>query len=225
MKKNLIRIALGLILGLLFLGHAARVYQIPLLNTLDAFVYDARLRLTTKGGVDERIVILDIDEKSLAEFGRWPWSRDKLATLVSGLFDRYAITILGFDVVFAEPDRSSGLDSLETIAGDALKGDAAFQAALKTLRGSLDYDRRFAEALRERPVVLGYYFSNLDQAARSGALPDPVLAAGTFKGKNIAFTSWSGFGGNLPEFQKSRQVVGASCRPSAMTAEGGFVLA
>ncbi len=208
MKRNLIRIALGLMLGLLFLGHAAKFYQIPLLNTLDAFVYDARLRLTTKGGIDERIVILDIDEKSLAEYGRWPWSRDKLAALVSGLFDRYGIAILGFDVVFAEADKSSGLDSLETIAGDALKGDAAFQAALKTLRGSLDYDRRFAEALRERPVVLGYYFSNLDQAERSGALPRPAVAAGTFAGKNIAFTAWSGFGGNLPEFQKNAVSAG-----------------
>ena len=52
MKKNFIRIALGLLLGLVFLGHAARVYQIPLLNTLDAFVYDTRLRMTAKGGVD-----------------------------------------------------------------------------------------------------------------------------------------------------------------------------
>ena len=208
MKKNLIRIVLGLALGLLFLGHSARVYQIALLNTLDAFVYDARLRLTTKGGVDERIVILDIDEKSLAEVGRWPWSRDKLAALVSRLFDQYAIAILGFDVLFAEADKSSGLDSLEAMAGDALKGDAAFQTALKTLRGSLDYDRRFAEALRDRPVVLGYYFSNLDRAQRSGALPDPVIAAGAFTGKNIAFSSWTGFGGNLAEFQNSALSAG-----------------
>ena len=61
MKKKLILIVFGL--ALVFLGHSAKFYQIPLLNTLGAFVYDARLRLTTKGGVDERIVILDIDEK------------------------------------------------------------------------------------------------------------------------------------------------------------------
>ena len=112
MKKNLIRIALGLALALVFFGHSAKVYQIALLNTLDAFIYDTRLRLTTKGGVDERIVILDIDEKSLAEVGRWPWSRDTMATLVAKLFDNYKIALLGFDVVFAEPDKSSGLSSL-----------------------------------------------------------------------------------------------------------------
>ena len=120
LKKNLIRIVLGLVLGLVLLGYAAKIYQIPLLNTLDAFVYDARLKMTARGGVDERIVILDIDEKSLAEVGRWPWGRDKMAALVTRLFDSYGIVILGFDVVFAEPDNSSGLGSLETIAGGEL---------------------------------------------------------------------------------------------------------
>ncbi len=192
-----------MLLGLLFLGHSARIYQIPLLNTLDAFVYDGRLRLTTGGGIDERIVILDIDEKSLAEAGRWPWSRDKMAAMVTQLFEHYGIALLGFDVVFAEPDNSSGLSSLEAIADGELKGEAGFQSALKELRSRLNFDRRFAEALRNRPLVLGYYFTNLGQANRSGALPEPVLKSGTFKGRNVALTTWSGFGGNLPEFQSS----------------------
>jgi adenylate cyclase len=203
LKKHLIRIVLGLALSLIFLGHAAKIYQIPLINTLDAFVYDARLRLTAKGGVDERVVILDLDEKSLAEVGRWPWSRDKMAALVTRLFDTYGIAVLGFDVVFAEPDSSSGLNSLEAIGGGELKNDPAFQSALKSLRTSLDYDQRFADALKGRPVVLGYYFTNLDDAHKSGVLPEPVIQPGTFKGKNIAFTSWSGYGANLPEFQQN----------------------
>lgn len=203
MKKHLIRIALGFALSLVFLGHAARIYQIPLINTLDAFVYDTRLRLTTRSGVDERIVILDLDEKSLAEVGRWPWSRDKMAALVGTLFDTYGIAVLGFDVVFAEPDGSSGLKSLEAIGRGELKDNPAFQAALKGLRDPLDYDRLFAESLQGRPVVLGYYFTNLDDAHKSGVLPEPVIQAGTFAGKNIAFTSWSGYGANLPELQKN----------------------
>jgi adenylate cyclase len=212
LKKHLIRIVLGLVLSLVFLGHAAKIYQIPLINTLDAFVYDARLRFTAKGGVDERVVILDLDEKSLAEVGRWPWGRDKLATLVNQLFDTYGIAVLGFDVVFAEPDTSSGLQSLETIGNGELKTDPAFQTALKSLRGSLDYDQRFADALQGRPVVLGYYFTNLDDAHKNGMLPEPVMAAGTFKGKNIAFTSWSGYGANLPAFQQ-RAVNGGHFNP------------
>lgn len=198
---------LGLLLGLVFLGHSARIYQVPLLNTLDAFVYDARLRLTMKAGVDERIAILDIDEKSLAELGHWPWRRDLLATLVDRLFDEYHIALLGFDVVFAEADRSSGLASLEQLAEGPLRGDAGFQSALKNLRGSLDFDGRFAEALRNRPVVLGFYLND-KPAQRTGVLPQAALSAGSFAGRRVDFTVWKGFGANLPELQKNASGAG-----------------
>ena len=52
--------------------------------------------MTMPGGVDETIVILDIDEKSLGELGRWPWDRRLMAELVDKLFDRYGIAVLAF---------------------------------------------------------------------------------------------------------------------------------
>ncbi len=208
LKKHLVQIVLGMLLGLVFLGHAGRFYQVPLVSVLDAFIYDTRLRLTMPGGVDDRIVILDIDEKSLAEGGRWPWSRDKMAALVDRLFDHYGIAVLGFDVVFAEPDESSGLRSLEAIGRKELKDDPAYQNTLKGLRTSLDYDRRFAESMANRAVVLGYYFTNLSTALTSGQLPESVLPPGTFKGRNLALTSWNGYGANLPTYQANAATAG-----------------
>jgi len=56
---------------------------------------------------DPEIVILDIDERSLAamapEFGRWPWPRDVLAAVVSDL-ERQGARALVFDVLFSDPD-------------------------------------------------------------------------------------------------------------------------
>ena len=52
--------------------------------------------------------------------------------------------------------------------------------------------------------MLGYYFSNVLTANAGisiGAIPQPVLPSGTFTGKNIAFTVFQGYGGNLPELQ------------------------
>ncbi len=210
MKRHFLRIALGLALMLVFVGHVAELYNIGLITRLDNIIYDTRLALTMPGGVDPRIVILDIDERSLDKnaLGRWPWRRDKLAALLKKLFDEYGIVIAGFDVVFAEPDESSGLPVLEKLAKGKLKDVGPFQSALKELRPELDYDNIFAKTLKGRPVVLGYYFNSDESAVQSGAIPKPVLPEGTFKGRNIRFTTWRGYGGNLPEFQANAANAG-----------------
>ena len=85
-KKHWPRIAVTLIPLLFALLHATGILPLGVLQRLDDIIYDARLRATMPQTLDERIVIVDIDEKSLAEIGRWPWGRNKLADLVSNLF-------------------------------------------------------------------------------------------------------------------------------------------
>lgn len=206
MKRSALRTFLAASLLLLTLGHAATIWRIPLLEQLDAIAYDSRLRLTQPGGRDERIAIIDIDEASLAELGRWPWPRQRLAKLVDRLFDDYQIRLLAFDVVFAEADDSSGLPLLDRLAGGELRNDAAFQTALRRLRPGLDGDKTLAQALSGRPVVLGYYFSSDERSVSSGALPKPVLPRGALPASAgehsaLAVTHWTGHGGNLPRLQ------------------------
>lgn len=202
MRKHIFRFLLGVACVLVFIGHAARLWQIPFLSLVDAYLYDVRVRLSAPNTVDDRIVIVDIDEKSLAEAGRWPWSRNAVAAMVKRLTDDYKAAVVGFDVVFAEPDDSSGLRVLEDIGRGPLRAVPAYQAALHGLRNSLNYDRLFADTLKGRPVVLGYYFSNLTDARQGGALPTPVFPAGYFKDHLAFFIDWKGFGGNLPLFQE-----------------------
>jgi adenylate cyclase len=207
LKKHLVRIALGLAVVLAFVGHAAQYYDIPFIKRLENIVYDARLRLTMPNTVDPRIVIIDIDEKSLALEGRWPWPRDKLGAMLDQLFDHYQAGIVGFDVVFAERDESSGLGLLQQLAQNELKGNAQYQAALKSVEPRLEFDRLFAQKLKDRAIVLGYYFSSLPgedgKGTATGMLPRPVLPAGTFKGRTVTATRWMGYGANLPEFQEA----------------------
>lgn len=195
------RFFLGLALTLLFLLPATRLTDFKFLRQLEAISYDARLLVTLPQGVDPRIVIVDIDEKSLNEVGRWPWGRDRLGILLDNLFDKYGASIVGFDVVFAEKDESSGLPVLEKLGAGRLKNVAQFQAALNELRPGLDHDRVFAQKLKDRPVVLGYYFSGGTKSF--GTLPEPVFRAQDFAGKPIAFVTASGYGANLAAFQKN----------------------
>jgi adenylate cyclase len=210
-KKHALLIALGMALVLLFLGDAARFYRLGFIQFIDAKLYDYRLRLTLPNAGDDRIVILDIDEKSLKEEGRWPWGRDKMATLMDQLFDRYGAAVVGFDVVFAEKDNSSGLKVLQELGRNQFKDVAQFQSVLTRIRPHLEYDQRFADRIRQRNVVLGYYFSNSERGSgksTSGVLPEPVFAAGTFQGRPISFLRWDSYGANLPELQGSAVTAG-----------------
>lgn len=208
MKQHIVRIVLGLIIVVVFIGHAARFYNIGLVTQLDNIIYDTRLRLTMPGGVDDRIVILDIDEKSLQDVARWPWPRDVMARIIDKLFDEYKLGIVGFDVVFAESDYSSGIKALDALAQKELKQVPGFLDMYQQLRPGLDNDGLFAKAIKGRNVVLGYYLNSEKDAKRIASIPDPVLPKGTFTGRNIGFTNWVGFGGNIAEFQKAAANAG-----------------
>ncbi len=69
-----------------------------------------------------------------------------MATLVNRLFDTYHINTLGFDVVFAEKDESSGLKNLEWLQQQYLKDDTGFANALNIAKPKLDYDQIFADS-------------------------------------------------------------------------------
>jgi adenylate cyclase len=191
------RIAVTLIPLVFALLHAGGVLRIDVLQRLDDILYDARLRATMPRTLDERIVIVDIDEKSLAELGRWPWGRNKLAELADELFERQKVALLGFDVVFAEPDECSGLKRLKQLAQNELKDQTAFTDKLGQLQDSLDYDAVFAKSVANRPVVLGYYFTSDRDGRVNGVLPAPVMAREALKGRPIRFTSWNGYGANI----------------------------
>lgn len=184
------------------------VFPIAALDRIDAMHYDARLRATMPQTFDDRIVIVDVDEKSLAELGRWPWSRHKLASLTHTLFDKYQIALLGFDVVFAEPDESSGLKQLQSLAQNELSQDPGFVARVAQLAPALDYDRLFAESMVNRPVVLGYYFSS-DQGGRTnGELPQPVMTTHDLDGSFAPMNQWDGFAANIRPLAQAAPLAG-----------------
>jgi len=206
-KKHSLLIGIGLLIVLVFVGNAAHFYRLHFVDQLSNILYDYRLRLTMPQTVDDRIVILDIDEKSLKEEGRWPWSRDQLGLLMDKLFDKYGVAVAGFDVVFAEKDESSGLKVLQKLGQDQLKDDARYQATLAQIRPQLDYDNLFAKKIKNRNVVLGYYLTD-KKGSISGMLPEPAFPPGTFKSRPITFTVLNGYGANLPELQQAAASAG-----------------
>ncbi len=221
LKKHLARIVIGLLVVAIFLGHVIGAirkepfYQLPLITNLENIIYDTRVRLTMPRTQDTRIVIVDIDEKSLLERekggeGRWPWPRDRLALLLDKLFDKYNIAIVGFDIVFAERDESSGIRVLERLSEKELREVPQFQSVLAGIKPQLEYDDIFARKMKGRNVVLGYTFSSDDPklAPKKGLLPGAIFTGADFAGRPVPTTSWNGYTANLAELQKMAASAG-----------------
>ncbi len=198
----------SLALLLVLLGHAAGWYNLYIIDKLDAALYDLKVRMFRLHSVDERVVIVDIDEKSLKALGRWPWPRELTAQLTNNLFEHYGVAAVGFDVIFAEPDQSSGLPVLEKLARGPLAGDAGFHAGLERVRGQLDYDGKLATALASGPAVLGYYFGFQAGQDSVGALPTPVVDCKAVNALGLRPVAAAGYNGNLARLQEKTPYAG-----------------
>ncbi|MDD2865652.1 MAG: CHASE2 domain-containing protein, partial [Methylococcales bacterium] len=199
---------LCIILTMVFLGHTAGQFQIPTMQRVENILYDLRLRMTMPNTIDDRIVILDIDEKSLAQEGHWPWRRDKLAYLMDMVFDYYGAKVLGFDVVFSEADTSGGMDALDKLAKTDLQQDSKFLSAIEKVRPELSFDDKFAQSLKNRPVVMGYFLSHHEEANNElGLLPQPLASAKGHDFSSFLFQARS-YVGNLPQLQSATGLGG-----------------
>ena len=124
----------------------------PLLNPLGVFT-DLRLtsfdtlqvlfpRVTLE---DDPVIVIDIDDESLNRLGQWPWSRNALASLT----DKTQLSaVTGFDIVFAEPDRTGSKELQEMYKQEP--------ELVRILEKTADHDETFASSIKDHgTVVLG----------------------------------------------------------------------
>jgi len=103
-------------------------------NKLIDHFFNAR----TQVHLTNKVIIVDIDDKSLTKVGQWPWSRKKMAILLKNLLSMKPACV-GYSIIFSEPDRTS--------------------PHLYSKNGQ-NYDKIFASVIENSdiPVVLGYSF-------------------------------------------------------------------
>jgi adenylate cyclase len=146
------------------------LYEPFFFRFLDNRLYDTLLRSPATGDVTAAPVIVDLDEKSLAQFGQWPWPRYRVALLLRKLKELGAAGI-GLDMVLPEADRTS----LVALQRDILQ-DFKIRADLSGLPAHLrDHDRGLAAVLAQGPFVLGYKFTlSEEEHPRGEALLHPI---------------------------------------------------
>ncbi|MGJ5817141.1 CHASE2 domain-containing protein [Paludibaculum fermentans] len=163
----------------------------PLVN-LDHAVCDMLTRWAGPGRQSGRVVIVEIDDQSLTQFGRWPWPRRTLAQLTNHTFQAGAATVV-FDMMFPEEDAGPPGPPSAAVGSGANTNDALFAAALSGRPSVIGYTLKFDAAnapsschLQPLPLVLlgpreagkSPLFQSLDAICSLPQLSSAAAAAG-----------------------------------------------
>lgn len=125
------------------------------LNRFEFLLYDMRMQLASYIDYAEyerkNVVVIDIDEKSLKQEGRWPWSRNRMADLVDRLVD-YGVPVVAFDVVFSESEAEV---LLKTINNSGMNENQT--NLFKKSFDSWNPDKKLGQSLGNIDSILGFF--------------------------------------------------------------------
>jgi len=147
----------------------------------------------------DKVAIVDLDEESIKKLGQWPWPRNVLAELVDTL-NSLGAKVIAFDIVFAEPDRTSPARIAQT-----LPDTDAYSPVKSALNGLPDNDAIFAKSIHDAGnVVTGFTRAPAEETLR----PPYQAAPPTFLMKDKSPLEMNTFGApgiaeNLPEFSQA----------------------
>ena len=145
-----------IIVTLIFL----KVFNTNLVEKISLINYDFYQKVIVKGEV-EGISIIDIDEKSLAIIGQFPWRRDVYAKILENI-NKYEPAAVAFDIFFSEEDRQNPKDLLLQLklSNDQLKNIDV-----------LDSSEIFINSLKSSKVILPVVGTIKDSLAENNSKP------------------------------------------------------
>lgn len=185
-KLLVIELAIALFLGI-FTSYLY-INKTSFFENLNNKIVDSFFLFRGELKPNKHIVIVDIDEKSLARLGQWPWSRDIVASILQRL-TKSRVGIIGLDIVFAEADNSSPRRVLDKLGKRDIKAP--------------DFDKILAKTLQNTPTVSGYMF-DFQVDTKRGDIPNISTIVVEKNYKNINFLPIAkGIIANIPLLQKS----------------------
>ena len=198
MKKNYKKLSrYGLIAFAILVSFLPIFNPLQIFSSLQNYSFDTFQRILPREVYPEDpVVIIDIDDRSLAEIGQWPWSRNQLANLTN---QAYAAAALGFDIVFAETDRTNPQN---LIANYSLNEELA-----KELTSLPSNDELFAQAIKNHgTVVLGQALNN-NQISKPSKTKFGLVTQGDDPKQFV--TNYLGVQSNIKLLDASAQGVGS----------------
>ncbi|UFW49090.1 MULTISPECIES: CHASE2 domain-containing protein [Bradyrhizobium] len=190
-KLGLARV-MCLVLLAVFAG--LRLWDPPPVQELRLRTFDMFQLLDPRHKAARPVVIVDIDDKSLARLGQWPWPRTRIADMIQSLTSNGAVAI-GFDVVFSEADRLNP----DLVASQMRYLDDATRARLRELPSN---DQILSEAIKRSRVVLGETGQSAITSEIDKALPFTGVATVGEAGAERFLFEFPGLLRNVPVIEK-----------------------
>lgn len=205
LKRKITQLCLGLLC--IIVAFIEQNYNIPYLSSplshLNGLIYDALINSTMHDvphGVN--VVVIDIDDESVEQEGRWPWPRDKMARLL-GQLKKAGVLVVAMDIVMSQPDTNYALALKERLPqlfprnSDVIK---KIDRLMNSMLPKFDTDLDFIRALKQNDVVLGYLFQ-ADPDIKIGVIPPPLRneKSELIDSSNLIIPSFKGYNGCLKQ--------------------------
>ena len=168
---------------------------------------DQRLFGGVPRNTSAKVVVVDIDRRSLEAIGRWPWSREKMADLAEAIAAAKP-AVVSFGVLFSEPDDSSPAALARRLASMTDRTDL-----LDLAKALPDGDQRMATALASSHAVLGFV---LDPERPGSVKATPILARGPLPLRSL----WRGAGALGPPDVLANRAEGLGALSLPANADG-----
>jgi len=207
-KRVLANIALALLIGVALLKYKdGRLFDLDLIDRTESLFFDLRLEFFSKTEFNSDIFIVDIDDQSLTQVGRWPWRRDIVGDIVTRLLDDHGVRMVIFSFPLSDSDLV-GEQIMEELK-ERFRFDLSVQNAIDSIAAEYDFDRVLAGDFDGAPVLLNYQFT--PQEGSVASIPSPSilfdsegeapLGRSEARFASLLLPNYEGFIGNLESLQ------------------------
>ena len=180
-------------------------------------LYDLKFRFRGARAPGKEVVIVAIDDDSVKSVGRWPWSRENMARLLTSL-KTAGPRVIALDIVFAEKEETVAYQAIRNLCDEIARRGASPEVLrlLEAEKSKADVDRLLAKVLSQGPpTILGFFFESV--GGKVGGVQPEQLMGGSFlksstynvvrlldtQPSQVPLVSATGIERNLPEITEA----------------------
>ena len=206
LKNKVLQIILSILC--VFLAFFIQNHDIPYLgvplNALNGLIYDGFIKINPhKKPQRVKVVVINVDDKSIQEQGNWPWPRNKMALLLENL-KKTGTAVIALNMVMSSSEGNDAIklkDKLSHMLGLNPATTENIIAELNEIAPQFDNDTIFFNELKQNKVVQGYLFQD-DPRVRLGVLAPPLLneKLEVINSSDLLVQRFKGYYGTLKSF-------------------------